>query len=81
MKHPVGLSNRVTELERRVRDLEDRKEATSHSHDSISRPSTRQERKGEIHYSLSSNKKVTIGNWHGSKEESVTLVHIREYYE
>ena len=70
-----SIADRVAALERRVRDLEDRSDAESHSRD------MREEHKGEIHYNLSSKKKVTISKWRGSSEGPVTLVHIREYYE
>ena len=77
-----SIADRVAALERRVRDLEDRSDAASHSRDSVLRPNhMREEHKGEIHYNLSSKKKVTISKWRGSSEGPVTLVHIREYYE
>ena len=83
LKPPIRLTDRVAALERRVRDLEDISDAASHSRDAVTRPNNmREEQKGgDIHYNLSSKKKVTISKWHGSSEGSVTLVHIREYYE
>ena len=75
MKPPISLADRVAVLERRVRDLEDRRDA-------VSLPNIlREERKGEIRYNLSSKKKVTISKWQCSSEDAVTLVHIREFYE
>ena len=65
-------------LELRVRNIEDRKDAANDC-DTLLQPTIDcQRNRHEIHYELSSSKKVTIGVWE-SQEGPVPLVHLREY--
>ena len=63
------LLGRVDKLERRIRDLESRPNSAT---------IPRRRHGDDIHYDLSSKRKVTIGVY---EQKDVLLVHIREYEE